>query len=183
MNYATFWPRFAAMWIDFFVLLPFGLLNLWGQSVSKSFAMAMVVPTAAFYSAYHIYCHGRFGQTIGKRIMRIRVVRLNGEAIGWREAWMRSLVDLGFACLWSISSFVALTSISDGDYNAIDWKHRAQALMNLRPSWLHWTNTANMIWVWSEIIVMLFNSKKRALHDFIANTVVIRVEKIPNTHA
>ena len=94
MNYATFWPRFAAIWIDFFVLLPFGLLNLWGQSVSKPVAMALVLPTAAFFSAYHIYCHGKFGQTIGKRVMGIRVVRLNGESIGWREAWMRSLVDV-----------------------------------------------------------------------------------------
>ena len=177
MNYATFWPRFAAMWIDFFVLLPVGLLNLWGQSVSKPLAMALVLPTAAFFSAYHIYCHGRFGQTIGKRVMGIRVARQNGEPIGWREAWMRSLVDLVFACLWSLSSFIALTSISDVDYYGTDWRQRTHALITLHPSWLLWTNTANRLWIWSEVVVMLFNKERRALHDFIAGTVVIRVEK------
>ena len=30
------------------------------------------------------------------------------------------------------------------------------------------------IWIWSELIVMLTNRRRRALHDFIAGTVVIR---------
>jgi uncharacterized RDD family membrane protein YckC len=177
MSYATFWQRFAAMWIDFFVLLPFGLLNLWGQAVSKPLAISLVLPIAAYFSAYHIYCHGRFGQTIGKRIMGIRVVRLNGESIGWREAWMRSSVDLVFACLWAVSSFVALSAISDTDYYGIGWRQRTHALMALHPVWLRWTQPANTIWVWSEVVVMLFNTERRAIHDFIAGTVVVQMRK------
>ena len=30
-------------------------------------------------------------------------------------------------------------------------------------------------WMWSELLVLLFNKKRRALHDFIAGTVVIKV--------
>jgi uncharacterized RDD family membrane protein YckC len=178
MNYATFWRRFGAMLIDFFVLLPFGLINIWSQSLPKPVAILMVLPTAAFFAAYHIYCHGRFGQTVGKRVVGIRVVRLTGEPIGWRGAWLRSSVDLVFACLWAVSSIVALTTISDADYYGIGWRQRTQNLLALYPSWLHWTQTANTIWVWSEVIVMLFNPQRRALHDFIAGTVVVRVEKV-----
>ncbi len=181
LHYATFWPRFAAMWIDFFVLLPFGLLNLWAHSFSKPLTIAMVLPISAYFAAYHIYCHGRFGQTIGKRVMGIRVVRLDGGPIGWREAWIRSSVDLVFASLWAVSSFIAITTITDADYYGIDWKQRPHALVALQPSWLRWTRPASTIWVWSEIIVMLFNAKRRALHDFIAGTVVIRVEKVAAT--
>ena len=32
------------------------------------------------------------------------------------------------------------------------------------------------IWVYSEFIVLLTNKRKRALHDFIANTVIIRTK-------
>ena len=32
------------------------------------------------------------------------------------------------------------------------------------------------LWTWSELIVMLTNRQRRALHDFIAGTVVIKKE-------
>ncbi len=89
-NYATFWQRFAAMWIDFFVLLPLMVVQGLLESVSKGAALALVIPMAVAYAAYSIYCHGRFGQTVGKRVMGIRVIRTTGERIGWREAWLRS---------------------------------------------------------------------------------------------
>jgi hypothetical protein len=64
MNYATFWQRFAAMWIDFFVLLPLMGLHRWFESLSKDVALVLVIPMAVAYAAYPIYCHGRFGQTV-----------------------------------------------------------------------------------------------------------------------
>jgi uncharacterized RDD family membrane protein YckC len=183
MSYATFWQRFGAMWIDFFVLLPFIVLTGWAQSFSKAVAIGLLLPTSAFFLAYHIYCHGRYGQTIGKRVMGIRVSRLSGEPIGWREAWLRSSVDVVFAILGAVSSFIALMTISDADYYGIGWLQRAQNLAVCEPAWLNWSATASTIWVWSEIIVMLFNSQRRALHDFIAGTIVIQVDKVSSLEA
>lgn len=173
MNYATFWQRFAAMWIDVFVFLPLGFLQIWLDSLSKTMAIILVVPMTAAYLAYVIYGHGRFGKTVGKHVMGIRVVRVDGERIGWREAWLRSSVDLVFALLGSIGMLMALTSISDPSYYEVEWVQRAQNIQALQPEWLSWTQTASTIWVWSEIVVMLFNERRRALHDFIAGTVVV----------
>jgi len=42
---------------------------------------------------------------------------------------------------------------------------------------LGWNQAINMlipIWIGSELLVMLTNKKRRALHDFIAGTVVIK---------
>ena len=30
------------------------------------------------------------------------------------------------------------------------------------------------IWIWSEVIVLLFNKRKRAIHDFMAGTVIVK---------
>ena len=73
-NYATFWQRFGAMWIDFFVFVPLLVVQGLLESVSKGAALALVIPTAVAYAAYSIYCHGRFGQTVGKRVMVIHSV-------------------------------------------------------------------------------------------------------------
>lgn len=51
---------------------------------------------------YWIYCHGRFDQTIGKSVMGIRAARLTGERIGWREAWLRSSVEVCFAAIMAV---------------------------------------------------------------------------------
>jgi uncharacterized RDD family membrane protein YckC len=177
-NYASFWQRFAAMWIDLFVLLPLMVVKEVFESASKTAALALVIPMAASYLAYAIYCHGRFGQTVGKRLMGIRVVRTTGERIGWREAWLRSSVDLGFSVLNVVGSFAALSTIVDGDYYGVDWIQRGANLAAHQPSWLHWTWTVAQIWVWSEVVTMLFNKRRRALHDFIAGTVVTSERRI-----
>jgi uncharacterized RDD family membrane protein YckC len=179
-NYATFWQRFAAMWIDFFVVLPLMVVQGFLESVSKGAAVALVIPMAVPYAAYSIYCHGRFGQTVGKRGMGIRVVRTTGEHIGWREAWLRSSVELFLSVLGVIGTFVALATIADTDYYGVGWMRRAQNVAAHQPALLSWTGTAAQIWVWSEVVVMLFNKRRRALHDFIACTVVTSEQRIQN---
>lgn len=179
MNYATFWQRFAAIWIDLFVLLPIILSHVWIVSESKIAALILVIPMAIVYNSYTIYCHGRFGQTVGKRVMGIRVILTNGEAIGWRAAWLRSSVDVVFSVLGVIASFMALTAISDAEFYGVGWMQQSQNLSALEPAWLDWTEEATQIWVWSEVVVMLFNKKRQALHDFIAGTVVITMHQEP----
>jgi uncharacterized RDD family membrane protein YckC len=34
------------------------------------------------------------------------------------------------------------------------------------------------IWIWSEIIVILTNKRRRAIHDFIAGTVIVKTKYI-----
>jgi uncharacterized RDD family membrane protein YckC len=90
-------------------------------------------------SAYSIYSHGRVGQTVGKHAMGIRGVRTNGERIGWREAWLRSSVDMAFAIGNTVSRLVALATIPDSEYYGVDWVQRTTNLDAHAPSRLAWT--------------------------------------------
>ena len=178
MNYATFWQRLGAMLIDFFVITPPSLFLGWLQSSSKIAACILVIPLAASYCGYTIYCHGRFGQTVGKHVMRIRVMRMTGERIGWREAWLRSLVDVAYSILYVISMFYALATISDANFYGAGWPHVSRNLQAASPAWFASATSVEGIWMWSEVIVMLFNKRRRALHDFIAGTVVVAEQKV-----
>ncbi len=52
-----------------------------------------------------------------------------------------------------------------------EWrKHLAE----FSPVWLSWLRILSDIWFWSELVTLFFNQKKRALHDFMAGTVVIQ---------
>jgi len=173
MNYATFWQRFAAMWIDVIVILPFVFFLTWLHSVFN--AAALLVPMATASCVYSIYCHGRFGQTVGKHVMGIRVVRMDGERIGWREALLRSSVDVAFTTVDLIASYVIFAALTDAELNSAagsGWMQRRSIIKSHMPIWCTWTSAVGQAWYLSEVIVMLFNKKRRAFHDFIAGTVV-----------
>src|SRR5215469_16556388 len=152
MNYATFWQRFAAAWIDLFVLLPFMFIQSWLGSLSKTAALVLVLPMTSAYWGYTIYCHGKFGQTVGKYAMGIRVLQTTGERVGWREAWLRSSVDVALGLLEVVASFIALATISDTEYYGVGWIQRGQNLEALHPVWLSWTFVVGQIWGWSELV-------------------------------
>ena len=174
MRYSSFWQRFSAYWIDAFVLMPFMVLGMWLRSLSRESAFVAMVfwPTIAI--GYHLYCHARWGQTVGKRVMGIWLVRVCGEAVTWREAWLRSSVDIWFAVLRTIAAAVALSRIADASFHGHDWMHSNRTLTDLEPEWLHWIGMASTAWAWSELIVMLFNRQRRALHDYLAGTMVVQ---------
>lgn len=65
--------------------------------------------------------------------------------------------------------------MSDAEYDAIPAKLRLQQILERAPSWHKPEQVVENIWVWSELVVLLTNRKRRALHDFIAGTVVIKV--------
>jgi len=104
---------------------------------------------------------------------RVKVVKVDGSSISWKNAVLRSSVDILVATLDTISRIIALSKISNENYLAYDWTERMDRLSELQPDMLNWVLPLGFLWTFSEIVVLLTNKKKRALHDFIAGTVVI----------
>lgn len=178
-NFATFWQRLAAPLIDLLILLPIWLVQPWLMWFSKSVALVLTVLCSALIIGYSICGHGLFGRTIGKWSMGIRVVRVSGERIGWREAWLRSSVDILLSALGVVEWMVALVTLADPEYYGLRWSQRVANVAAHEPSWTVWATRVGVIWFWSEVVTMLFNERRRALHDFIAGTVVISERKLP----
>ncbi|MCR9185270.1 MAG: hypothetical protein NXH81_07740 [Halieaceae bacterium] len=53
---------------------------------------------------------------------------------------------------------------------------RFEYILPLLPAWYVLVDTVNQLWVWREFIVLLFNKRKRAIHDVIAGAVVMKQE-------
>jgi uncharacterized RDD family membrane protein YckC len=172
-TFATFWQRFAAMWIDLLVFLPLILAYHGLESVSQSAALAFSVLHVGLAQAYSIYGHGRFGKTVGKWAMGIRVVRVTGEPLRWREAWLRSTFDLCFAVITTLGWIATYVAISDSEYSGLGWSARMAIRAAHEPVWAAWADKVGSVWFFSEVVTMLFNKQRRALHDFIAGTMVV----------
>jgi len=172
-TFATFWQRFAAMWIDFFVFVPLMVVYQVLEPFSKVAAAVLTILHGCLAEAYVIYGHGRFGKTVGKLAMRIRVVRVTGEPLRWREAWLRSAFNVCFMVVTTFGMVTALFAVADSRYYGVGWRARSENLEAQQPAWAAWAARLGMIWFYSEFVTMLFNKRRRALHDFIAGTVVV----------
>ena len=126
------------------------------------------------FVAYTIFMHGRFGQTLGKMATGIQVRMLDGSGITWRATWLRSSVDVLFAIV-STAGMIYIFQHLPANAAHADWEAWTKLTDELMPVWLRYTGYLGIAWALSELVVMLTNEKRRALHDFIAGTVVVRV--------
>lgn len=176
--YAGFWKRFCAGWVDAFAIMPLAFLFAWLEGFDKNLAILITIPSTVLFAMYHVYFNARFGGTLGKLAVEIRVAKPDGTKIGWAEAWKRSSVDLVFAFLVLCVEVWALTQVDGKAYASAGFVERMQLLLSHHPSWYSIVTYSQQVWIWSEIVVLLFNKRKRALHDFIAGTIVIHKEFI-----
>ena len=97
-RYAGFWQRVVAFSGDFGVLLlislPFVVVITRLAPVFEDgvvWLVAMIVALNVLLTSYFPLLEARFGKTLGKHIIRIRVVRENGAPTGIGRAFLRRL--------------------------------------------------------------------------------------------
>jgi len=127
-HYGGFWRRFVAISIDLFILgtigftmlilgsVAFGLgISPEEMSADPEALMAIGLKVMAIFQAlgfflnmaYFTWFHGTTGQTPGKRLMGLRVVRDTGEAIPFGTAFLRwvgyliSFMPMFMGFLWA----------------------------------------------------------------------------------
>jgi len=150
LAYAGFWLRFVAAMLDGFLLTivyyAIAIPVMWSQArrmqhsnqpaadlaVFSAVMVALGLLSIAMHAFYEIGMVGRFGATLGKMALRLRVVRADGSQIGYGRAAGR---------------------------------HFAKYLSQL---------TAGI-----GFLLAAFDREKRALHDMVADTRVVRVADPP----
>lgn len=158
-KYQTFWPRFFAPAIDMVILWPIiGVMGVVGDVAEKNpeilrlspkVLLAISIASFLIQHLYVVFMHGKKGQTVGKMVSRVKVVRFDTEGeISLKTAFIRESIPILF--------LLPLFFVEAGSVN------------------LTWLFGVSGGWFFLEVVTMLTNDKRRALHDFIAGTVVIR---------
>lgn len=178
MQYAGFWRRLFAVVLDVIILLPILLLSFWGSEEFRLWPLYNFLPGIIFGLWFYVYLVKRYGGTPGKLLMKIKIVKLDGSNVGYKEAALRESVLLFLSAALSAAWIPIVLSMTDAEYFALSWQDRGLYMLNHAPGWYVVTDVAMNIWIASEFVVMLTNNKRRALHDFMAGTVVIFKESL-----
>ncbi|CAN5856667.1 hypothetical protein BH11VER1_BH11VER1_24650 [soil metagenome] len=169
-KYDTFGPRFWTGSIDGCVLWPasFILSMLATIKLPPVMFMALVIAESLVWLAYTVVMHSKYGQTYGKMVCKIRVVDYKTEeAISFKQALLRESIPVmitlgivGYEGYLILSGEMTQDALIRGEYIS---RAPFQVLILLP-----------LLWFVAEALTMLTNEKRRALHDYIAGTVVVR---------
>ena len=161
-RYGTAWLRFCALVVDGVIVGgPSWLAQRLGAHWSAPAMLALMVAIAVAGHAYVILLHGWHGQTVGKRLLRVKVLDAGGGPLSMRQSVLRDLPWLLFAAASFVQGAVAMA--------------RGVNPFVGQPS-AGWLDALLLAWVVAEVATMLLSERRRALHDFIARSVVVRLD-------
>ncbi|MBB3167299.1 RDD family protein [Simiduia aestuariiviva] len=163
-KYSTFGPRFVAAIIDgicllvigFFFGIVVGIIPAWLVDITYYITSFGII-------IYSVLLHGLYGQTIGKALMSVKVVNHSDEGdITFKQAFIRDCIPIA---IWAATILAVMVAPVDTDGH----------LPVIVQYMLVFSGVFNIIWFLLEIVTTLLNEKRRAFHDYIADTVVINI--------
>lgn len=164
-RYNTFWKRLLAGLLDSFLFIPLTIVDFYvNQTENILLFITWRLISIICWMIYIMIGHGKYGQTLGKKVMQIRVLDLDEQkTIGYGRAFIRESV-------WLIADVSGLIYLAYASYTA-----NANDKELIREVYENYTSYTILFWFLLELITMLFNNKRRALHDYIARSVVINL--------
>ena len=147
MIYRTFWPRVAAAFIDSLLLWPLLFIQ---TGIARGSLNLVSVTILVLQHSYYIIGHAQYGQTLGKRILGLKVVRAHQHLpLTWSNAILRELLWIMVSVVYSIP---AVQQAPD------------------------WVSVPGFILIFGDAITAMIHPQNRSIRDFIAKTVVIRLQ-------
>lgn len=170
-KYQTASRRFWAGFIDGLVFMPLGWLDSWilGSPRPAAILISWMLISYPCYWLYSVLMHGFYGQTLGKKALGVVVLDLSESPISMKQAFLRD------------SFFIAINSAALILMIYLTLAGRRQPLPTDPVSFSDpevILGIASLFWFLVEILTCLTNKKRRAVHDFIAGTVVVNTEHV-----
>ena len=164
-KYQTIGHRFVALIIDALVMIPLGiaasLFTTFAPNSKFDFLSSNLVSLAIVF--YYILMHARYGQTLGKMAMKVKVLDISEQPITFTQSVIRSLPQM-------FPVFIT-ASIASSDLISPSGNNTTGNFLSVATTVFY---VSYFVWEIGDIISALISEKKRALHDFIAGTVVIK---------
>lgn len=176
--YAGFWSRLGSLLLDAIFMIPIVFLTLYLNGLGKNIYFITFIPNFLFGLWYGIYLPKKYGGTPGKLVVGIKIIRIDGEPIDWKESILRYSINLVIILFSVIMMTVCILQVDDSVFTSLSWLNQSQYLMTLSPTFFKVHIWISNIWIYGELVVLLTNKRKRAIHDFIAGTVIVRAKYI-----
>jgi uncharacterized RDD family membrane protein YckC len=176
-NYACRRRRISAFFLDMFaVLMPVVFLAISIQA-NQTWAFYFVPVHGLAIALYRFYAHGRNGQTIGKRLLKIRVVRSDGSPLRFPGSARRALLYTLCSLPWVVAKMIALSQISALQFSSLGKAEMRRLEASLMPDWWWLVSSIVAVVIVAELISCAVTARRQSLSDLIADSIVVNVKK------
>jgi uncharacterized RDD family membrane protein YckC len=171
ISYGTFWPRAAAVFIDGLVVSPLILpLTYYNMIQWKNPALYVLVSLLGI--TYKPFCEFMYGATIGKKVLKLKVVSVQYGKATLAEVLGRNIFNLTTGL---ISIFLTLSVFTLPGFEDVHGFMEYSTFISQQQT-LNWFGRFSGIHYVIDSIFLWTDSQKRTLHDRIGRTYVIKQE-------
>ena len=166
IKYGTGLKRVWAAIIDGIIFLPIVLLGNWVFKIQRHIYIEFIWTAFLIFASalYVTILHYKYGQTFGKWVVGLKVLDVSETRnLTLQQAILRDIFDWILAIIATIY-YGYLVLRNNTEHSLI----QDYAEFSDNPFWN---------WTLLELVSMMTNRKRRALHDFIASSVVVRVKQ------
>src|SRR6476660_2868011 len=119
--YSDFGSRLGAMLLDLLIMCPVLIPILIINSNSMEMQYYTMVFNLLFGLFYMVYLPKRYGGTPGKLIAGLKIVKMDGSDIDWKEAFLRYSVSFAMAVIMATATLAALMKADAETYDNMRW--------------------------------------------------------------
>jgi uncharacterized RDD family membrane protein YckC len=169
IKYAGFWIRVGATIIDGLCLILVTGINIYSVYYLKNLPLA--IACNIFVIAYKPFMEKRFGATLGKMALSLKVVSDNGEALTANQVLLR-------ATPWVLNGAVSvLTIITLAQHPSYLEMEGFVELTTLQTSISNkLLQNISSIAMLASVLAVAFSAKKQGLHDLLAKTYCVKTD-------
>jgi uncharacterized RDD family membrane protein YckC len=174
-EYAGFWRRVGAIVLDWIFMIPLGLLLVVLMFQTSRAYVYFAVPNLSISLFYFVYLVKRYGATPGKRLTGMRITMADGSPVTTKAAVLRYMPFFIPQAL-SLLLIVKATLEPVAGYESMSFIAKMQSMQQGGAKANIVLTAITYLWWIATAITLAANQRKRAAHDFLAGTVVLRTE-------
>ena len=162
-RYQTFGKRFLAGIVDSIVFIPLMVADHFILQEGRPIPLLAGWAIISFmsYSVYSVVMHARYGQTLGKMATKVKVLAATETSVpGFKRSLLRDSV---YIVMMIVSLFWFIVILLQDGFSAAYLESNVSLVIGL----------FSVGWFFLELVTMLMNPRRRALHDYIGGTVVV----------
>ena len=172
--YGNFGYRFAALLLDGIILAPISVGFFVFNSMDLNNVYAGILVSNVITIFYHIYFPARFGATPGKLALGLHILKMNGDAITYSDAFRRYLPNLLLGLIAIINTLFAVSKADAKVYNDLSWLKQSEYLQSMNSSMFYIQMICINALLFTSFFIFISNERKRSISDLSGDTAVVK---------
>jgi uncharacterized RDD family membrane protein YckC len=164
------WRRILASLVDSLCYLPMAIALVPATEIALKWqSTAPIVATSVLWWFLNLWLILRIQGSPGKRLLGLRIMRIDGAKLGWLDAINRQILYICLSGFLIHQQGVILADLPPGT--------TLESYVKLTPqgsSSMFWVVDAGLALLWASCLLIMLRPDRRALYDLWSGTVVVR---------